>query len=346
MSIPYRKTFLIFLLSFFIVACNSSDRDKIEDAIDNPDDISDIIDGVERKPIDTTRMGINAFGNKPAFGSPCAQFADVRDTLKLKFIRILFQWNNGVQPSPGSPIAFGFYDELARCIPAGTDALVVLAGLPTWMGDPGNWIEGNPRTTFVERWVRPVINRYAGNGRIIGFQIWNEPNRDVDADNSILEVLDNPENYVELLARAHSIGKDRAPGKLIVNAATTSLVQNFPATLNYNIALRDAGIQNFTDVYAIHYYGKQFEKFISGGRGFLQSLSRPIWITESGQQGMTQQLPYVETVWPYLREQVSGIDRIYYYQFGSQSAPENSFGLRNPSPTSPVSDLYIFLRDR
>lgn len=346
MSIQYRKTFLSFLLSFFIVACNSSDRDRIGDAIDNPSDISDIIEGIDRKPIDTTRMGVNAFGNKPAFGSPCAQFAEVRDTLKLKYIRILFQWNNAVHPSPDSPISYGFYDDLARCIPAGTDALVVLTGLPTWMGDRNNWIDGNPRTTFVERWVRPLINRYASNRRIIGFQIWNEPDFDTDADNSILEMVDNPENYVEMLARAHSISKDIAPGKLVVNATTTGLVQRFPATLNYNIAMRDAGIQNFTDVYAIHYYGMQFEKFIAGARGFLQSLSRPIWITESGIKGMTQQLAYVETVWPYLREQVPGIDRIYYYQFGSETAPEDSFGLRNTSPTSPVSDLYIFLRDR
>lgn len=340
------KRLLLLVACFCCLACNSDDRDKISDAIENPDDIADIIDGVDRKPIDVSRTGVNAFGNKSQFGSPCSQYAEVQNTLGLRYIRLLFQWNDAVQPAPGASPSFGFYDELASCIPAGTEAVVVLAGVPSWMVDNANWIDGNPRTTFVERWVRPVVSRYRRNGRITAFQIWNEPNRDVDSDNSVLDVLTSPTNYVEMLARAYSVVKDLAPGKMVVNAATTSLVQNFPDTLNYNKAMRDAGVENFVDVYAIHYYGMQFEKFLGGGRDFLRGLSRPIWITESGQQGVNKQLSYVETVWPYLREQVSGIDRIFYYQFASETAPEEAFGLKTTSAEFPVSDLYIHLRDR
>lgn len=343
-----KKAFLLVysVCVLFVLACSSDDVDKVTDAIENPDDVIEIIEGIERKAIDTSRMGINAFGNKAQFGSACAQFAEVRNTLRLNFIRVLVQWNDAVQPGANAPINFSFYDSLINCIPAGVDALVVVAGLPSWMSDSANWIEGNPRTTFVERWVRPVTTRYANNSRVIAWQIWNEPNRDVDRDNAVLDVLNSPANYVEMLARAYSVAKDIAPSKLVINAATTSLIQNFPDTLNYNQELKDSGIESFTDVYAIHYYGEQFEKFIPRGRDFLQSLSKAIWITESGKQGFNRQLAYVETVWPYLREQIPAIDRIYYYQFASETGADSAFGLLNTSAETPVSDLYLFLRDR
>jgi len=82
-----------------------------------------------------------------------------------------------------------------------------------------------------------------------------------------------------------------------------------------------------------------------GVADFLNSLSKPIWITESGIQG-SEQLPYVETVWPFLREKVSGIDRIYYYQYANPGSATNNYGMRTTDAQFPVSDLYVFLRDR
>ena len=95
------------------------------------------------------------------------------------------------------------------------------------------------------------------------------------------------------------------------------------------------------DVWAIHYYGEQFERVITsdGVADFLNGVGRPIWITESGQMGIDKQLAYVETAWPFLRDKIPGIDRIYYYQFASNQPASTAFGLKvnNPGPA-------VFLR--
>jgi hypothetical protein len=215
------------------------------------------------------------------------------------------------------------------------------------MGNRSAWVDGNPRTTFVKRWVEPLVARYAANPRVVGFQIWNEPNAPGRFDNSVLELDTNAVNYLELLAQSHSAIKRIAPGKLVVNAATTAINQNYPNTLDYNRTLRDNGILNFIDVFAIHYYGRQYENVVrSGGvQDFLSSMGNRIWVTESGAQGVTEQLKYVEQTWPFLSERIPAIERFYYYQMYETGDPATSYGLKNGSSTQPVSDLYVWLRD-
>ena len=343
---------LVFLLiAPMLIACNASDSvedvvDDAEDIIDDAEDIVDTIDGVPRKPIDTNRMGVNAFANERFAGGVCTQYTEIKNTLGLRYVRVLFSWNDSVQPTPESDPFMGFYDEILNCIPAGVDALVVLTHVPSWMNDSANWIDGNPRRTFVRRWVRFVANRYKGNGRIVGYQIGNEPNSTQFADNTTLQLVNSPENFVEMVALASNVIKNVDGAKLVVNGATTGIAQNFPDTLNYNKQLRDAGMESVIDAYAIHYYGKNYEKFILEVKDFLNGLGKTIWITESGKMGVNKQLPYVEEVWPFLRENVGSIDRIYYYKF-AEAIPSNvTFGLRNPDGAFPVSDLYIHLRDR
>lgn len=320
------------------IGCNSSD---VKTAID-------IADGIPRRPIDTSILGINAFNNDARFGSIRAQFLEVRDVLRLRYVRILMSWNDAVQPSPGSSINFSFYDDLAANLPSGVEALVVVTGVPSWMRNAGNWIDGNPRRTFVELFFSAVVARYGGNSRITAFQAWNEPNNPSFAENSVIEVLNSPENFVELVAFARNAIDQNAPGRLLLPGATTAINQNFSSTLNYNRAMRDAGMQSFVDRWAIHYYGKQYENLVQDGgvADFLNGLDRRIWVTESGAQGVNSQLAYGEEVWPFLTEQVPGIERIYVYQFTEDSPAMSTYGLRNPDAGMPVSDLYVFLRDR
>jgi len=333
-------------ISFFIavmgslLACNSDVVDQARDAID-------IADGVPRKEIDRTKLGINAFFNQSNFGSTSEQYSEVTNTLGIKHIRILMAWDNAVQAGPASLPNFSFYDSILGSVPRGVDVLVVLTGVPTWMSDRSTWIADNPRTTFVNRWVQPTVARYSSNPRVIGFQIWNEPNMLGRFDNSLLQLDTNPANYVELLAQAHATIKQLAPNKLVVNAATTAINQNFPETLDYNRALRDNGIRNFIDVFAFHYYGRQYENVVrSGGVGdFLSSMGNRLWATESGAQGVTQQLKYVEQTWPFLSEKIPAIERFYYYQMYESGDPTTSYGLKNGSSDQPVSDLYVWLRD-
>lgn len=337
-DISIMRFFLSLLLLSFFSSCNSSD---LEDALD-------LANGVPRKKIDTDIMGVNAFVNDSRFGSVLGQFREVKNTLRLQHVRVLFHWDEGMQPEPNAPMNFSRTDDVLNQLPEGLDALIIITGLPPWMSNSANWIEGNPRKTFIERCFRPIVSRYSNRTRIIGWQVWNEPNMLSNPDNNTLGFANNPANYVEMLGYAYSIAKDLNPSKLVINAATTAINQNFSDTLEYNEAMEDAGAENFVDAWAIHYYGKQFENVVINGgvADFCNGLDKPIWITESGAQGVNEQLAYVEQVWPFLQEKISRLERVYYYQFTEDSSPETTYGLRNPSSTAPVSDLYIYLRDR
>jgi len=73
----------------------------------------------------------------------------------------------------------------------------------------------------------------------------------------------------------------------------------------------------------------------------------PIWVTESGERGVTKQLEYVERTWPFLLKEAPGIQRFYYYTYASSgSSADIAYGLRTDQPQAPVSDLYVYLRDR
>jgi hypothetical protein len=312
----------------------------------NRQSLEDLV--IPRKPIPYSLLGLNAFVNDPRFGSIRNQFREVKSALRIRRVRILFAWNDQVQPSPRAEPFFGFYDEIVRSLPVGVEATVVLTGVPSWMNDARNWIGGDPRATFVELWVKKVIARYRRRGRLTAYQIWNEPNNPDLSENQTLDLLTKPANYVDLLARAHATIKGTARRKQVINAATTAIAQNFPGTLEYNQAMVKAGILAYTDAYAIHYYGKSVERvLLPGGVGdFLQSLGKKVWITESGVQGVLRQLEYAERIFPFLKAQVPAIGRIYWYQFTEDSPAGTSYGLRTLTVGSTVSDLYVALRDR
>ncbi|MCB0328986.1 MAG: hypothetical protein KDD70_04970 [Bdellovibrionales bacterium] len=301
-----------------------------------------------REEIDYSRMGVSAFVNDQRFGTISEQFLEVRDSLKLRYVRVLFGWNDDVQPSPDSSVDYSFYKDIARNIPQGVQALVIITGAPSWMADPANWSNGDPRLTFHREFLKPTIRKFRRNRKIRAFQVWNEPNIDLP-ESSYLDVKDSPEHYIELLRRSYRYIKRRAKGKEVVSAATTSIIQNYPETLQYNEALYSLGAEDYLDIWGVHIYGTSVERFLlpGGPTDFLNQLSKPIWVTESGRQGVNEQLNYVERVWPYLRSIVPGIDRLYFYQFteGSSDA-SNTFGLKNLTVGSNLSDLYIHLRDR
>ncbi len=330
-----RRTFLFFSLLLLNLGCGGEAGDLL-----------DLADGVERAEIDQSKLGTNAFFAEPEFGTVPEQFTEVRDTLGLRYVRALFAWTNSVQPTPSAIPDLAFYDEIASRIPEGVDVLVVLTGLPTWMQNSDNWIEGDPRRTFVDRWVIPIAERYSLNERIIGWQIWNEPNMTVNPENSTLDIATDGGKYVEMLSRAYIRIKAISPEKLVLNAATTAINQNFPESLNYNRQMRDAGAVAVTDRWAIHYYGEQYENIVrpDGIKDFFRSISKAIWVTESGKRGFDKQLAYGERTWPYLIDNLDDVERIYQYRFVENALASDTWGMRNTSAT-PLSDLYVYLRD-
>ncbi len=334
------KAFVVFslvALTLYSASGCSDAKDLIELGLDPPG----------RESIDVSRMGVNNFFVNSEFGSISEQFRDINETLGLNYVRVLFAWTDDVQPTPSSPVSVDFFDRILAAIPPGVDVLIVVAHTPSWMGRSSNWIDGDPRRTWVEFWFRPLVERYANTPGIVGWEIWNEPDRTLFASDAALG-LEDPANYFDLLTIASPVIRNTDPNALVVMAATESIQQNFPVKLNYNKQLRDLGAEDFIDVWNVHYYGTSFESVITnnGVGDFLNGLRVPIWITESGEQGPTQQLPYVETAWPFLRQEVPGIDRIYYFEYGSAAELSVNYGLRTTNAEFPVSDLYIYLRDQ
>lgn len=325
------------VFSLVILGCNAaSDLTDIADVAVNPP---------ERESIDRSKLGVqNFFTSKAAFGSVEEQFRDIKQNLGIRYVRILVPWIESRQSSKDEPYNFDSADEILNSIPVGVDVLVVLAHTPDWFRNPANQTNANPRQAWVDQFLTPVINRYKSNPRIIGWEVFNEPDIVTVPSDVVLELTD-PVNYVELMKLANAAIKSISPGKLAVMAATVSIQQNFPNNFNYNKALKDGGIGEFTDVWNIHYYGKQFEKVVAAGgiADFLNGTGKEIWITESGQQGPNEQLEYVETVWPFLTEKIPGISRIYYYEYSSNAPITQSFGLRSTDQSFPVSDFYVDL---
>lgn len=335
----FRFTFfltLCFSLCVSMLAC--TDAKELLDLALNPPG---------RHPVDQSRVGVNNFFVDSEFGSIKQQYREIKDTLGLKFVRVLFAWTDAVQPSPNSPANYSFYDQIMANVPPGVDVLIVLAHTPSWMTDPANWIQGNPRLTWIEKWLKPTVRRYASSGGITGWEVFNEPNLLLVPSDSALG-LEDPANYMELLRLGSTAIRSIDPSRFVVIAATESINQKFPNNLDYNKALRDMGAESLVDIWNIHYYSKNFEQVVtSNGIGkFLNGLTLPIWITESGQTGPNNQLAYAETVWPFLRDEVPGIDRIYWFQYGETGPIETNTGLKTTDPAFPVSDLYIDLRDR
>jgi|694.fasta_scaffold111175_2 hypothetical protein len=335
-----RFTFITLFALFSIVGCGSDLADQIDDAID-------IADGVPERDLTRSSLGVNAFFNEAIFGSIPSQYNEIQGTVRIPRVRVLLSWDDNVQPTPSSAPNYGFYDAILNSIPAGMEALVILTNTPSWMGNPANWTSSNPRSTFVNKWVTPTVRRYASNNRIVGWQIWNEPNQAQRRDNLDLDLGTSPTNFIELISLAYNTCKELAPGKLVLNGATTAINQNFPSTLRYNEELRDGGITSVVDVFAIHYYGRQFENVVrrNGVADFLNSVPKQIWVTETGAQGVSEQRKYARQVLPFLQEKVPSIERFYIYQMYENSPSSSTYGLRNPSASEGLSDLYLYLRD-
>ncbi len=332
------QRFLTTLLLLFVagtsLSCTSEVKDLIDIALDPP----------SRQSIDRSRTGVNNFFVNREFGSIPEQYSEIQGTLGLNFVRILIAWTNEVQPTPDAEPFYGFFDEIIESVPPGVDILITVAHTPDWMADPANWIGGNPRATWIERWLRPTVERYAGRPGVLAWQVWNEPDNTVVASDTALELTD-PANYFELLALGSEVIRRTDPTRLLVLAATRSIQQGSGTNLDYNKDLQNLGAESLVDIWAIHYYGEQFEQVVRGGgvADFVNSLRPPVWVTESGEMGPDGQLAYVETVWPFLDEEFPGkIQRFYYYQYGETGPPDGNFGLRMNGPVF-ISDLYAFL---
>jgi len=333
-----KKFIFLMLISFLSLFSSCNSAENLGDLLDL------VIDPPERESIDTSRLGLNNFFVDPEFGNITQQYAEIQNTLGVNSLRVLVAWVNEVQPTPNSTPDFGFFDNIINNIPPGMDVTVVVFGTPDWMANPANWIDNNPRLTWVNLWLNTVTARYGSVPGVIGFEIFNEPDF-VELSSDAALGLTDPANYMEMVRLGAPVVRNNAPGKLVIPAATLSINQNFPNNFNYNIALRDMGMASLVDVWNIHYYSQSFERVIQDGgiADFLNGLGMPIWMTESGEMGPLNQLEYAEVTWPFLRNEIPALDRIYYFQYGEVIPSDVSFGLRT---LDGVSDLFVHLQER
>ncbi|MBI2964199.1 MAG: hypothetical protein HYY35_10630 [Deltaproteobacteria bacterium] len=301
-------------------------------------DLGDLIFG-NGGDVPREQLGVqNEFFGNPK-GGPAAQAADIRNTLGLRHIRTSFFFDESFLPSEGASPNFSRFDTILAAIPPDTDLLPILAYAPRWLANRADW-----KDVFVDRYVIPLLDRYGGDGRIVGWEIWNEPDAFCNGRVAPPGVLDcSPRDYVDLVARVAPEIRRRSGG-LVVGGATTSINQSFPSHFDYNKDMVNAGLLPLIDVYTFHWYGSQLEKLTFGGiADFLNDTGMLVWCTESGEQGSTRQLQHAEDVFPALDDEIDHLERIYVFTYFDGAGSADTFGL--VSAEGIESDLYQFLRD-
>jgi len=327
------QRFAVSCLVFSLVATTGCDK-----VHGNFDDLGDLIFGGGGK-IPRGKLGVqNEFVGTPK-GGPADQGNDIRNTLDLRHVRASFFFDEGFLSSEAASPNFARFDAILAAIPPDVDLLPVLAYAPGWLANRADW-----KDVFLNRYVIPVVERYGNDSRIVGWEIWNEPDAFCNGNVAPPGVLDcSPGDYVDLVSRVAPAIRARS-GALVVGAASTSINQSFPHNFDYNKDMVGAGLLNFVDVYGFHWYSSQLEKLTFGGiADFLNGTGKPVWCTESGERGSTDQLGHASDVFPALDDKIDRLERIYIFTYFDGLGPDNTFGL--VANNGIESDLYQFLRD-
>jgi hypothetical protein len=212
----------------------------------SPEDLGDLIFGTSGS-IPREKLGVqNEFLANPK-GDPPAQGNDIRSTLRLRHIRTTFFFDEGFLPSEGAAPDFSRFDAVLGSTPQDKDLLPILGYAPQWLANRSDW-----KDVFVSNYVIPVLDRYGNEGRIAGWEIWNEPDGFCNGRVAPPGVLDcSPADYVDLVSRVAPEIRKRSPAP-VVTAATTSINQSFPHHLDYNKDMVGAGLLGLVDVYNFH----------------------------------------------------------------------------------------------
>jgi hypothetical protein len=290
-----------------------------------------------KRDLDKRLLGLNAFANEPNFGRVEDQYKEAREVLGIKNFRVLFYWSEDMQPNILAPKFYGFYDDIVRSLPR-SENIAVVTGLPLWSlnGDSEVII-----ARFLNDYLRPTVRRYRRSSKIKYWQIWNEPNNESFRENNVIGVTRAPLKYVDLLRRAKKIVRRLTRRGRVVMGATTSILQNFPETLEYNKALVANDIKEVTHSYAVHFYGENFQNFLLGVDDFLKDLQLPILVTEIGARGSNDHENYIRGMVPYLKSNYPRMGNFYLYQFTEFTPGNETFGLKHKGG---VSTLYNYLR--
>jgi hypothetical protein len=290
----------------------------------------------KKKDIDKSYLGINCFFNVPELGTMEEQAQDIEE-MGIEHVRILVLFDDDTQPSKMDELNLNFETDILNSLQENQKALLVISGAPSWIHMEDN------KTRYFVRFCKLVMREFAEHPKVLGYQIGNEPNSRTFSDNVFYGFL-SPEIYIKTLAEVYKVGKDINSEKLILMAASTSIVQNYRETIEYNERLFELGIEKFTDYYCIHYYGdRSFVNLLrpGGALRFLRRISKKILVTEVGERSFNNHIDYAKIVIPYLIKKAPNIERFYWYQYDGFGDTE-TFGLRNANGA--LSRLYAYLK--
>ena len=286
--------------------------------------------------LDASRLGINNFFIHPVFGTTKQQFGQI-NKIGIKYVRVLFAWS---QKDKSSKLDFSLYDDIVNSCPDDTKLLVVVAHSPEWFVHEHQTLDEAQDSWFNE-WFRPVIDRYKTSNKIVGYEIWNEPDSLSLPSDSLLG-LNQPENYMKLLRKCSAYITHVDHSKKIVLTATLSIQQNYPKHLDYNKKLVAGGAQDLVDVYNIHYYGDNHIDLLKtdGVVDFLNGLRLPIWVTETGANSR-KQLEQFEITYNFFSKYLKNRVELFFHYIFTDDDTLSAYSMLDINGNN--SDLYNFL---
>jgi len=300
--------------------------------------IDTALNGGSQTPYD--KIGLTMFPGNRTAGSLSSQMSDIR-TLKVKWIRATFWFDNTYMAGRGATPNFARFDEIVNSAEAaGLEVLPILAYVPGWLVGSADW-----KTVFVNDYVIPLAQRY--KGRIKHWEVWNEP------DEMKYNVLNgSADDYFDLLKRVSTAIRDNDPSAKVVSAATANITADGVAKWEWLKRLIELGLSQYADVLNIHYYADMEIELSSVGGPTVKKAGMPVWVTETGKSGQDGQKSYFDSNMPYIDKSIAP-ERIYWYCYvqgegtNEENAPLDSYGLITYSGgVRYESPLYTHLKTR
>jgi len=260
---------------------------------------------------------------------------DIRNGLRLDYIRIHFTWDELINPTKDSSIDFTKFDEIIKEISkTNLKILIVLNGAPSWL------IYHHEPTKYFLKYIKEISTRYTSCENILGFQIGKELNVS-HRDNVLYEFNTSPGKYIILLSQAYLAIKKINSKFLVTNGSTASICENFPHNFNYNKLMLKMGAIAYIDVYSINYYGDSYFNLLrpSGIFNYLKKIKKPMFITEIGHHNPNKHKKYASDKIPYLCLKFPQIVGVFWFKYRDRNAW--LYGMKHDHSTS---DLYKILK--
>lgn len=160
--------------------------------------------------------------------------------------------------------------------------------------------------------ISQLMLRLGRDKRVAGIQLGNECNSTANDSPGL-----SPGDYVRWAAGAANI--IRRHDKLdrpLVAAATSSVIQGWPDTWEWNWDVIDAGLLDYVNHFALHHYGSEHYKLalVRDLVAYARSHgAEQVWLTETGLNTKRRRLRYIRRTLRAYRLAGIDLDRVFLY---------------------------------